>query len=256
MTIIRESKDYDKFELLKFNRNVVKTKALESSMQKYGFLDPYPIHVTQSDKNGKFLIKSGHHRFYVARKLGISIKYVVSNDTISIYELEKATVKWTMNDYLVSMSRDGNRQYEIVQKYCEDSGIPISCAISMLCGNMASTNNFSDRFKSGTYEVKNPSHALSVKDIVMFMKTLGLSFANTDICVKAISKVLFVKEFNASHFKTKLKKFHHLFARQGSLDSYLQAIEDVYNHTSKSKIPLKFLSEEAARKRNVVLKDS
>ena len=57
-----------KFELCSFNRDLDKTQRIEESMKKHGYIPAYPIHCVKNG-TGKFKIKAGHHRFYVARKL-------------------------------------------------------------------------------------------------------------------------------------------------------------------------------------------
>jgi len=251
MITIHESTDYDKFELLSFNRNVVKTKALAASMSKYGFLSPYPIHVVKNGK-GKLKIKAGHHRFLVARSLSIPIKYVVSEDDASIYDLEQATCRWSLSDYLVSFTRSGNANYMEIQAYCEETGIGIGMATAMLGGHTASTNNFREPFKNGDFKVRKSSpHASDVKDIVLYMKKCGIKIYNTAMLVQGISKIMWVDKLNVTQLKVKIKKFPSMFNRTATLDQCLDMLEQIYNYKSQEKIPLKFLADEAAKSRNV-----
>lgn len=100
--------NYDKFELLDFNRDIGNTKQLEESMIKFGFLAAHPIHCVKSGSR-KLKIKAGHHRFYVARKLGLLIPYVVCNDQASIFDLEGPTRRWSLNDFLTAHIREGKK---------------------------------------------------------------------------------------------------------------------------------------------------
>ena len=103
---ILESNNYSRFELTPFNRDVKKTKHLESLMRREGWIDAYPAHVIRNG-DGRLLIKAGHHRFVVAQRLGIPIKYVECKDTTTIHELEKATIRWSIQDYLDSYVKEG-----------------------------------------------------------------------------------------------------------------------------------------------------
>ena len=161
-----QTTDYQKFELHRFNRNVEKIKKLEESMVEHGWLDPYPMHTIRS-QNGKLLIKAGHHRFQVAQKLGIPVKYVISQDDASIYELEAATRPWLMNDYLVSHIREGiNSNYLIVRDYHERTGIKLPLCISLLAGETAGSSNRSKSFKRGNYAVNFTQYAADVEDMI------------------------------------------------------------------------------------------
>jgi len=75
MNKILESNNYQKFVISLFSRNVIKTQGLEESMLKFGFLDVFPVMVRRLD-DGRLEILEGHHRFEVACRLGISIKYL------------------------------------------------------------------------------------------------------------------------------------------------------------------------------------
>lgn len=251
--IIRETNNYGLFELLPFNREVKQTKWLEKSMLKYGFLSTKPLHVVKNG-NGKLLIKDGHHRFYVARKLKIPVKYVIAteHEQISIYEMQKTTKGWTPHDYLTAHTREGkNPAYTTIKEYHEKTGIPIGRCIAMLAGQSAgSASNKMNVFTSGQYKLGDQTHAAIVGDIVLHLKKLGVSWASNSLFVQAISKTLFVDEFNPSQFKEKLSTHLSLIEKKASLNDYMQMIDLIYNRQSKTKIPLKFLAEETARIRS------
>lgn len=246
---ILETNNYSKFELTEFNRDIGKTKELEESMKKYGFLDPYPLHVSRNG-NGKLKIKAGHHRFYVAQKLGIPVKYVESRDEASIFELERGTNPWKIKDYLAAYCRQGRPNYLKVRDYCDETGINLQAAISMLAGQDAGSGNHGPAFKMGKYKIKeNCSHAAQVRDIVLLLKRLEVPFYSTSLLVRAISKCLWAKEFSVSQFKSKAKAFPFLFVKKANLDQYLDLIEEIYNRRSRQKVPVKFLAQEAADRR-------
>jgi hypothetical protein len=251
MDRILESHDYNLFDMMSFNRDVKKTRNLEKSMKIHGWIPAYPAHVAK--KGGKLLIKAGHHRFFVARKLNIPVKYVICTDNISIYELEKATTPWNMQDYLDSHCRNGEREYLAVKEYCDETGIGVSNAMSMLGGHSAGSGNFGLMFKMGEFKIKKDSnHADTVRDIVLCFKKYGVPFYNTNLLVQAISRVAWVKEFESSRMKSKIKICAGFVEKKANLEQYESMLEEIYNRQSKSKIPLKFLADAAAKNRNAV----
>lgn len=247
MNKILESNNYGNFEMLGFNRDVIKTKKLEASMRQHGFLDAYPCHVVQNGA-GKFKIKAGHHRFVVASKLGIPIKFVVCNDNASIYELEGATVKWSIADYLNSYCRMGKVDYLKVKDYVDTTGVGIANAANILAGAMA-CSGVDGSFKQGTYKVKQPNQADTIKEYLEYCKNLGIECYNANHFVNAFSRLLFVKEFNIDLMTDKTTKYKPLFEKKLNLDQYLDMFEDVYNRQGHQKIPLKFLAYEASKAR-------
>lgn len=245
--------NYGKFELLKFNRDVERTARLEESMKRYGYIAAYPLHVTTA-KNGKFTIKAGHHRFYAARKLGIPVYYVVCDDQASIFELEESSNRWSVNDYLSAHAREGkNPDYLKVREYCDETGICINNAISLLGGHTAGTGNFQKPFKQGTFRIKKGcDKAEIIKDIVLHAKRCGVSFYNNTLFVQAVSRVIWVEDFSVFKFKSKIKSFAAIMEKKANLQQYLDLIEDIYNRQSRDKIPLAFMAAKKAKERNVV----
>ena len=249
MIKIMESKDYEMFELLPFNRDVKNTKKLEQSMVRYGWMDAHPMSVVQIGSR-KFMIKEGHNRYVAAKKLGIPLKFVVSNDDASVYEIERPTRKWSMEDYLVSHCRTEKPEFWKVKEYCDETGIGLQAAISMLGGNSAGSGNFIEEFKNGTYVVKaDSSHARIVREIVLYMKRQGIKFYNTNLLVRAISRLVWLPEFDVQQFKNKIKSFGPFMEKKANLDQYLDMVEDIYNRQSRSRVPLKFLANEASKLR-------
>lgn len=190
------TKDYSRFELCQFNRSVAKTKNLRDSMKEHGFIPAYPIHCTL--KGGKLQIKAGHHRFEVAQELGLAVYYVVSDDSATIHELEKATNRWTVDDYLESHVRCGSEDYQKLKAYQRETGIPLGMCISMLSGESASSCNKLQAFKDGVFKISGQQHADEVKHVVLHCKGLGIE-VNQNF-VAALSRCLRVQEFSIETF--------------------------------------------------------
>ena len=243
--------NYRLFELLPFNRDVKKIKSLSKSMTNHGWISAYPMNVIQNG-NGKFKIKDGHHRFEVAQKLNIPVKYVVCTDSATVYELDKATNKWTLNDCLTSYCRSGKVEYMKVREYCEETGIGLSNALAMLYGHSPGTGNVGLLFRGGMFKInQNCNHAQIVKELVLTAKRSGVKFYNTNLLVHAFSKIAWVDNISIDRMKSKIKTFVYLIEKKANLDQYLAMLEEIYNRQSQKKIPLKYLAQEKAKERNV-----
>ena len=90
------------------------------------------------------------------------------------------------------------------------------------------------------------THANLVKEIVLFMKDKKINFASNDLFIRALSKILWVKEFDIARFKMKISSHKALFEKQPDLYSYVDLIEAIYNRQAKEKLPLTFLTREQA----------
>jgi len=250
---VLQSKNYEMFELCEFNRDVKKTAKLELSMLKHGWLGPYPMHVMQISQN-RYAIKGGHHRFQVARYLGIPVKYVVSNDTLDIHEAEGATVPWTLQHYQDSFVRCKKPAYIAVGEYHDRTGIPLGLCVSMLAGDSAnSAGNQGPKFKAGKYKLGDQTHANLVGDLVLYCKLLGVEWAAVSNFVRALSKIVWVKKISIPTLRHKLKSNFAYIKKQHSVSAYIDMLEAVYNSRNKNKLPLTFLADEAARARSVNL---
>lgn len=245
---LMSTKDYSRFELCQFNRSVAKTKYLRDSMKEHGFIPAYPIHCTL--KGSKLQIKAGHHRFEVAQELGIPVYYVVSNDSASIHELEKATNRWTVQDYLESHVRCGSEDYARLKAYQEETGIPLGMCISMLSGESASSNNKLQAFKDGVFKVSGQEHADQVKQVVLHCKALGID-VNQNF-VAALSRCLRVDEFSVETFLTRASSNRADFKKCRTVNEQMRHFEEIYNYKShhQNKLALCFLADQAMLKRS------
>jgi len=239
-----ETKNYSIFEINSFNRDVKRVERVEKLFMEYGWINAYPMHVVKSG-SGKLTIISGHHRFKAAMNLGIPVKFVVCKPSeISIHELEWGTNPWDMQDYLRSYIRCGKSEYKEVDEYVQQTGIPLSSSISLLSGESAGSANKVDSFKHGKYKTGDKSIADDVREVVLFMKSIGLDFSKTALFVNALSKCLWVPEFRKEHFISKLKTWGSQFEKQRTVEAYLKEIEKVYNRQVKInlQIPIQHLA--------------
>ena len=255
---IKSTMNYGMFELHQFNREVIKTKKLEESMKKHGWINAYPMHVVRNG-GGKLKIKAGHHRYAAAIKLGIPVKYVICKEDhgVSIQELEGSTTPWSIKDYLDSYCKLGLKPYLKVRGYHEQSGIPLHVCISLVGGDSAgSGGNFTKKFKSGTYESGDISLANDVKNIVLSLKAMGCDFAAKKLFLEAISKVLRLKQFVPSTFLKRCEVNLGSMQPQQNQAAYLDLIETIYNYHAgrKNRLPLAFMANEEADRRNAVRK--
>ncbi len=239
---------YELFELLEFNRDVGKTKILVASMRKHGFIPAYPLHCTRLS-NGKLRIKAGHHRLIAAKIVGVAVYYIVCDDEATIYELEAATTPWKLKDYLVSWCRCHMPAYEQVAEYIQRTGINTQAAISMLGGHTAGAGNFGNVFKAGTYRVQDTEHAEDVADLVAHCADAGVKFARHSIFIQALSHVAKVNEFDREQFKRRVTANAVKMKKQPHLEGYLEQVESIYNHGSRDKMPLVFMTKQAAKMR-------
>lgn len=249
---LQTSTDYSQFEMLDFNRDVTKTRKLEASMRAHGWIPAYPAHVVK--EKGKLKIKAGHHRFTVAARLGIPVVYVICDDNSTVHELERATNKWSLQDYLTSYVRLGDQDYDAVSEYHKRTGITLHCCISLLAGECACSSNHLNRFKAGEYKVKNTKHAERVAKIIATIKSAGIKWATDKLVVQSVSRIVMCDAVNPDTLLQKIAKNKQLIEKQPSLSAYTEMFDLIYNHNSRNKIPLSFLVDKAMLERQATFK--
>lgn len=249
------------FELHELNRTVNEDgrrfKKLVESMEKYGWLDAYPVYCVKKGKRLKII--GGHHRFRVAQTLCIPVKYIVDDIEIPIHEIESLPpTKWTYSDFLDSYCKAGVESYVALKDYMDRTDIGITNAASMFFGESAGSHNCfnGDTFTSGRFKIKNTTHPKQVESIVSILKSIGVKYANSNYFVIALSKTLRWDGFDMERFKQKAKAHTYVFEKKRNVGEYLQMIEDVYNRqcTKEKRVPLVFLVEQAATERSAVYK--
>lgn len=248
------SHNYGLFELSTFNREIRRTKALSRSMKRLGFLPTHPLHVVRNG-NGKLLVKDGHHRFEVAKSLGLPVYYIVGDDDASIAEINVSVNPWTLDDFLTNAIQSGSTDQLAVREFSRRTGISLSQSASLLGGESGTSMNMNEKIKNGTYKVAETAYSEIVGHVIVQCRAMGLSFATHRCFVGAVSLCCRVPEFDLKVFLHRLAINTGTAKPQPTLDTYLGMIEEVYNRQSKNKIALAFLARKAARERSAVKKN-
>lgn len=250
--------DYSKFELCQFNRNVERTKSLEESMKKHGYIPAYPIHAVKVP-SGKLQIKAGHHRFEVAQKLGLPVYYITCSDEATVHELERATVSWSIKDFLYSFVRCGMEAYREVAEYHEATQIPIATCASILGGESAGSSNKIRQFKTGMFQVTDAgrSHGNDIARIIEVCRRLNPK-ASDAIFVQSISRCLRIPEFDCDTFIGRVENNPHLLVPCKTIAQMTDVIEAIYNAKARAenRLPVAFLADRAMRERSPTMKKS
>lgn len=245
---LRVTKDYSLFEYHPHNRDVSRTKILEQSMAAYGFDDGLPIRCIRNGQ-GKLRITHGHHRFDVACSMGLPIWYIVASRHIPLFESEASAHSWSVRDFTVARAKAGESPAEEVLIFHERTGIPLNVAISLVGGEGAGSHNKMPQMKNGNFQVGDMHHANAVAEVVQHCKDCEISFATNSRFVGALSKCLFVPEFDAELFMHKVSTHRELMEPRRGLDDYLDLIELVYNRHGQYKMPLAFRAREVSTQR-------
>lgn len=247
---LKQTKNYELFRLHPWNRDVRKINKLIKSMKKYGFRPHDAISCVKNGNDNKLVVMAGHHRLEVAKALNLPVWYILADpDDMTIQEAEETRRAWDLKDYLTSFVKNGLEPYIAIDRYVNKTGIPLGLAIALLAGDSSGSGNRTLAFKRGLYKLGDQQRANDIMTLVLFLRDSGFPFAANSFLVRALSKMLWVKEFSISRFKQKIKAHGSMFEHQANVQGYLAEIEKIYNRQSKDRIPLVFLAEEVGRER-------
>jgi len=246
------TKDYELFVPCEYNRDVKKTKLLEKSMRKYGFDDGLPIRCRPM-ADGRLAVTHGHHRLHVAQSLQLPVWFIVASRDIPMFESEASSHQWNVSDYAVARERAGERDASEALQFHRETGISLQQSISLVGGECAGSSNKAVQLKMGTYKAKDNKHAREVKEVVVFLKNIGCSFATKSYFVNAISKCLMLDEFDIGTFLHKCRTHQNIMEDRRNVDDFLDLIELVYNRQTpkKNMVPVAFLAKQKALTRRV-----
>lgn len=131
---IQTTTDYDKFTLIKGNREVKAghTASLAVSILKHNMLAQNPIIV-----NSKMEVIDGQHRLEVARTNKLPISYIVLDnaDIAEVISLNQAQRAWTANDFIDSYAARGNEEYIWLRNFTKEQKIAVSNAVIFTHGS-------------------------------------------------------------------------------------------------------------------------
>lgn len=221
------------------------------SMKKHGFWKSHPI--VWFRHKGKMMILWGHHRCEAAINLGISAwaqeaVELTLEDSIPLIQEENWNT-WKAHETIKREVRLGNKSYEILNHYVQ-KGVPYTIAASLLHGESGSSCNQTEKVKMGTFKVK--STALMEKiSMVIDVAPENAVLRNFNF-IRALSRCLFVPEFDIKLLMRKIKSYPHLLEARTSVKDSSLVIEKLYNYHQSNMIPLSFLADQCAKSRNII----
>ncbi len=246
------TRNYTIFENHEYNRPLHGDPVLLDSMRRHGFLASSPIHVKHNG-NGKLKIVRGHNRFDCAKRLGLPVHYIIDDTKVDIFELEGSPRQaWNGPDYLYARAHAGNADCARLLEFQKQHGLTLGAAASLLGGESAGSGNMIKTIKSGKFKIAaDTSHAIAVVSLTDYCRELGVEFATSSAFVSAVSMCLRVPEFDMEIFRRRLKAHGLTMKRCGRQQEYLDEIERLYNHASKStRLPLAFMARDLSKARH------
>ena len=237
---IFETKDYSIFKEHRDNRiiNQSHVKKLSEKMKTHGWLPTSRVVI-----NEKGELIDGHHRVRAAVIAKVPVRYSIHRGANGddITEMNTLQKNWSPFDHLHKWVMRGNPNYMTFSKFARDYPMFKYTEVSMLLNNnMGGAKR--DIFESGNYVVKNEKIARQWAEYIVSLKPYFEKYYTKSIFVRAIIKVLSSKGdvFNFDEFLRKVKIRPTKLVPCGTVDQYVELIEDIYNYRRTEKVNLRF----------------
>ena len=236
---IFETKDYSIFKFRNDNRVIRPNhvKKLSQKMKNRGWLQTSVVTI-----NGSGDLIDGQHRVKAAIETNTPVRYkVVKGAGIDeMTEMNTLQVNWSPFDHLHKFVTRGVPSYITFDKFVNEFPMFKYTEIAMFLNNNQSSIK-RDTFESGEWEVKSVTKARQWANDILQLKSYGEKFYNRAIFVRAMIKVMSTKpEFVFDEFLHKVKLRPMNFKQCGTVDQYVEMIEDIYNYRRSDKINLRF----------------
>lgn len=227
-----------------------KHKRLFESMQKYGFLEEFPI-VCYRDKKGALVVKDGQHRLAIAANLNLTVYWVEASQDWDVAVVNSTAKPWVLKDYAEKFAANGINSYRDGIEFADQHAIPIGVAFALLAGT-TSFGNCQRDFIEGTFKIKDRKWADLVAKVYSTLVGLSVENIRKQVFIEACMAACRVKDFDSDRLIAGAQVCREKLINYGTRDGFLEMLETVYNfrrHGPKL-VPLKMQAVVVMRERN------
>jgi len=245
------------FKLHSVNRETIDVNSrnhirkMSEDMKKNGFRFTEPIVITIKDKDGKYWIIDGQHRWLAALKAGVGLYYVVDEDVkINKKSIFEAFLKYNnykkmvrKGDYIHGYSEMGNENFTILKEFGDKYPMFSLTERMMLLQNSGGKHPSTESFKNGKFDVANIKKAETWANNILQLKPYFEKGYNKSNFVRTILSIMEKKkEFKFDEFLHKVTVRPSSIHLCGDKRSYATMIEDIYNYKRRNeeKLNLRF----------------
>jgi len=237
---VLETKDYSIFRFRKDNREIKPNhvKYLAKKMKERGWLKTSTVVI-----NGNGDVIDGQHRVMAAMESNVPIRFRVERGAgiDEITEMNTGQRNWSPFDHIHKFVARGNENYIIFDKFIKEFPMFRITECAMFLNNSFSSVK-RDSFEEGRWVVKDVNLARKWANNVLSLKPYFEKGYNKSIFVRSIIKLLSTKSdvFDFDQFLRKVELRPNLIHLCGSVEQYVEMIENIYNYRRSDKVNLRF----------------
>jgi hypothetical protein len=234
--------DYARFKMINGNRqlNDAKIKRIIRDINDgIDVLKYYPIQVRE--KGDRLEIIDGQHRFYISKRLGRPVFYILMKEDRNLPDIAKInsnTEKWNTKDFINCYVQLGNPHYQQLQDFMDRYNFSASVSMKLLYFGNPSTElrsvNVGHLFQRGEFEVKFLQEAVDMAELCQMFE----QFPNwrDKHFISAIYRIQEAKKIDIKELVSKFKSNPDKITRQASFKEYIFSLEQLFNIGKHSRV--------------------
>lgn len=238
---VYHSSNYGLFKMLDGNRDLNESKIkrimadIESGID---VLRYYPIQVREED--GRLKIIDGQHRFYIGKKLGRAVFYILMTEERTIGDIAKINSnveKWKAKDFINAYVRTDVQDYKILDEFMQKYSISVTLAAALLehkdaAYGMGGPEGIS-RFQRGQFKATYLTEATQLADVCQHFKEF--KHWKDARFFTAIQKIIEAGKIDVWDLVKKVNNYRDELSKQVSWKEYISNLESIWNKRLQSR---------------------
>tara|TARA_Y100001963_G_scaffold27424_1_gene37349 strand:+ start:828 stop:1550 length:723 start_codon:yes stop_codon:yes gene_type:complete len=231
---VEKTNDYSKFALMTGNRPINKAhfNKLKKSISEESLIVPIIV-------NERYEIIDGQNRFHAWLELGLPVYYIVAEGygLEQVQRLNSNVKNWSNDDYMDCYCQLNNVEYLKYRKFKLTYELGHYESLAMLTGHYKGSGLNFERFRLGTFKIKNYKKACEMAEKVILIQPFYDGYKRRSF-VLAMLLLINNPAFEMGRLLQKLKfqqaKLFHCTTKQ----QYLVILQDIYNYKTSDKVNL------------------
>lgn len=229
---VKETKNYEMFSSINGNRpkNELHLKRLKKSMEEELLVSPIIV-------NEKYEVIDGQHRLQISEELRLPVRYIVCEGygLNEVQRLNQNSKDWKMIDFISGYAELGNKEYQYLLKFHEDTGLTITTCVTLLSNSGSATNDI----RNGVWVAKHKKRANTIYEWLQIIKTYYKGIERKGF-VMAMMHLYKREEFSISQLVGKIALQPTSLVDCVRSEEYIILLESIYNYKSRNKVNLRY----------------
>lgn len=239
---VYHSREYGSFKMIAGNRDLNEAKInkiMKDIEAGIDVLKYYPIQVRE--EADRLNIIDGQHRFWIAKKLGRAVYYILLGEDRSLYDIaaiNSNTEKWKTRDFINAHITAGNANYKELDEFMRKYGLSATLCTKLLAdgapGYGAGGQSALEDFQRGRFEVKTRDQAIGLADLCAEFN--DFKYAKNGNFFIAIHKIMKAGKIEMADLIRKYNMHKDELVSQLSWKEYITNLENIYNKRLQSRV--------------------